>query len=93
MSRAFLIAILIMAALVALSVSAMNAGNVHIELAFVRFSGPLGVILVVTFAIGLLAGIGWQARWVSQLLAERGKLRRALRIAESKARAEAASHK
>jgi uncharacterized integral membrane protein len=88
MSRFFFMLILVMAALVAVLVTAMNAGRVEVELAFARLSSPLGVALIVAFAAGLLAGLAWQVKWVAQLLSERGRLRRALRIAESKARKE-----
>jgi uncharacterized integral membrane protein len=88
MSRFFLILLLVAAALLALVVSAMNASRVEIELAFGRLVTPLGVALVVAFTLGLLAGLAWQVKWVTQLLAERGRLRRALRLAESRARKE-----
>ena len=92
MSRFLFIAVLIAAALLALIVSAMNASRVDIELAFARIASPLGIALVVAFTIGLLAGLFWQLKWIAQLLAERGRLRRALRIAESKARKGISSH-
>jgi uncharacterized integral membrane protein len=93
MSRFLLILLLLAAALIALSVSAMNGARVDIELAFVRFASPLGVALIVSFAVGLLAGLAWQLKWVAQLLTERGRLRRALRLAEAKARGEGTTHK
>jgi uncharacterized integral membrane protein len=83
---------LIAAALLAILISAMNASPVEIELAFARLASPLGVALVVAFALGLLVGLVWQLKWVARLLNERGRLRRALRIAEEKARAQAGSH-
>ena len=91
MSRFLLILTLLIAALIAISVSAMNGGRVSIELAFIQFASPLGVALVVSFAVGLLAGLAWQVKWVAELLAERGRLRRALRLAESKARGQTTS--
>jgi uncharacterized integral membrane protein len=80
---------LILAALVALFVSAMNQQAVEIELAFARLGSPLGFALVIAFVIGLLAGLMWRISWVAELLSERGRLRRALRIAESRVRADA----
>jgi uncharacterized integral membrane protein len=74
--------------LLAILVTAMNVGRVEVELAFARITSPLGIALVVAFTVGLLAGLAWQVKWVTQLLNERGRLRRALRIAESKARTE-----
>ena len=88
MSRFFLIVVLVLAGLLALLVSAMNASRVEIELAFARIASPLGLALVVAFTIGLLAGLAWQVKWVAELLSERGRLRRALRLAEAKARSE-----
>jgi uncharacterized integral membrane protein len=76
-----------LAALLALLISAMNAGRVDIELAFLRIATPLGLALVVAFVIGLLAGLFWRIYWVAELLDERGRLRRALRAAETRARA------
>jgi uncharacterized integral membrane protein len=90
MARFLFILVLLSAVLLALLVSAMNASRVEIELAFARIASPLGVALVVAFTIGLLAGLAWQIKWVTQLLSERGRLRKALRIAEAKARSESA---
>lgn len=89
MSRFFFLLSLVLAALLAVLVSAMNLDRVGIELAFVRFTTPLGLALVLAFAAGLLAGLFWQLYWVAELLSERGRLRRALRLAESQARAAA----
>jgi uncharacterized integral membrane protein len=86
MSRIFFLFCLLVIAAVAIVVSALNAAPVDIELAFARFSSPLGVALVVTFTLGMLAGLFWRLRWIAQLLRERGRLRRALRIAEDRLR-------
>ncbi|HWK73119.1 MAG TPA: hypothetical protein VNQ81_02535 [Povalibacter sp.] len=90
MRRFLFLASLALAVLLALLVSAMNSGRVEIELAFGRVVAPLGVGLVVAFTVGLLAGLAWRVYWVAELLSERGRLRRALRQAEAKARAAAA---
>ncbi|MET0986260.1 MAG: lipopolysaccharide assembly protein LapA domain-containing protein [Steroidobacteraceae bacterium] len=76
----------IVAAFLALLVTALNPGPVALELAVVQFSAPLGFALVLVFVLGLLAGMLWRVRWVAELLGERGRLRRALRLAESRAR-------
>jgi uncharacterized integral membrane protein len=80
---------LIAAALLALLVTAMNPDPVAFKLAVVRFDAPLGFALVIVFVLGLLAGMLWRVRWVAELLGERGRLRRALRLAESRARTNA----
>jgi uncharacterized integral membrane protein len=91
MRRFLFRASIVLAGLLALLISAMNGGHVEIELAFARFSSPLGLTLVFAFAIGLIVGLAWQIHWVSELLNERGRLRRALRLAEANARSSAAA--
>jgi uncharacterized integral membrane protein len=90
MSRVFFYFTVALAALVALFVSAMNVDRVEVELAFLRIATPLGLALVVAFVAGLVAGLIWRVYWVAELLNERGRLRRALRLAEQRARAAAA---
>ena len=90
MSRLLFRLSLIVAALVALFISAMNQDVVDLELAFVRLRSPVGLALVVSFVVGLLAGLMWRISWVAELLSERGRLRRALRVAEARVRSEAA---
>ena len=82
-SRLFFLLTLIIAALLALLVTAMNAAPADIELAFLHVSAPLGVALVVAFTVGMLAGLFWRAHWIAQLLSERGRMRRALKVAGS----------
>lgn len=86
MSRFLFVLSLIAAGVTAIIVTAMNTLDVDIELAFARVTSPLGLSLVFTFTLGLLAGLFWRLRWISQLLNERGRLRRALRVAEDQAR-------
>lgn len=93
MRRFLFLGSLTLAVLLALLVSAMNSGRVEIELAFGRMVAPLGVALVIAFAVGLLAGLAWRVYWVAELLSERGRLRRELRLAESKVRAAAADER
>jgi uncharacterized integral membrane protein len=91
MSRFLFRASLVLAALIALFVSAMNQELVAIELAFLKVRSSLGLALVVAFVVGLVAGLFWRIAWVAELLAERGKLRRALRVAETRVRIEVAA--
>ncbi len=92
MSRFLFRLSLVLAALIALFVTAMNQERVAIELAFLKLRSSVGLALVIAFVIGLLAGLFWRVAWVAELLSERGKLRRALRIAEARVRAEASSN-
>jgi uncharacterized integral membrane protein len=91
MSRFLFRASLVLAAFIALFVSAMNQEAVAIELAFLKVRSSLGLALVVAFVVGLLAGLFWRIAWVAELLSERGKLRRALRVAETRVRSDAAA--
>ena len=91
MSTFFFRLSLVLAALVALFISAMNQEIVNLELAFVQLRSPVGVALVIAFVVGLLAGLMWRIAWVAELLSERGRLRRALRVAEARVRSEAAA--
>ena len=91
MSRTLFLLSIALAAFLALLVTAMNGGRVEVELAFVRVGAPLGLALVIAFTVGMLAGLAWRGYWVGELLTERGRLRRAIRLLESQARAAAAS--
>jgi len=86
MKRLGFILLLAVLALLALLFGAMNNDRVPLELAFLRFNAPIGLALVVAFATGMLLGVLWRVAWVADLLTERGRLRRALRIAEARAR-------
>ena len=87
MSRFLFRASLVFAALIALIVTAMNQEPVAIELAFLKFRSTTGLALVIAFVLGLIAGLFWRVAWVAELLRERSKLRRALRVAEEQVRA------
>jgi uncharacterized integral membrane protein len=87
MTRILFMLSVALAALLALLIASMNPERVDVELAFARLTTPLGLALVVAFVAGLLAGIFWRVYWVAELLSERGRLRRALRLAEARARA------
>jgi uncharacterized integral membrane protein len=91
MTRILFLVALVLAALTSVVVSALNVTRVEVELAFVRITTPLGVALVAAFTVGLLAGLLWRGRWMAQLLSERGRLRRELRLAEVRVRQAAAA--
>lgn len=86
MAQVKLIALLSLAFVLALLCVALNPNLVLIELGVVTIQMRQGVILIVALIIGLLLGVMLQAKWIAQLLAERGRLRRALKAAETKLR-------
>ncbi len=92
MKRLALIGLLVLLAGAALVFAILNPGRFPLELGLVRISAPIGVALVGAFAAGMLLGVLWRVSWVASLLGERGRLRRALRLAEAEARAAGRSH-
>ena len=85
MTRFLFRSCLVIAASIAIAVAVLNGGEVAIELAFARLKSPLGLALVVSFVLGLVAGLSWQMLWIGRLLRERSRLRRAVRVADGKA--------
>lgn len=80
---AVVVALLLMLA-AAILFTALNQQSFEIDLAFGRFVVSSGFALLVAFAAGLLAGALWRSTWIARLLAERGRLRNALRLAEAR---------
>lgn len=68
----------------ALLFTALNAERFSVDLAFARVETSAGLALILAFTAGLLLGVLWRSIWVARLLAERGRLRLALRLAESR---------
>jgi len=87
MARGKFFAVLVVVMLAALIFTALNPQIVQVELAFVQLHMRLGVMLVIALALGLLLGIFVKGLWVAELLSERGRLRRALKAAETQVRA------
>ena len=77
---------LVLAFLVVLAMlfTALNQQLFQVDVAFLEFEVSSGLALLIAFAAGLLAGAFARARWVAELLAERGRLRQALRLAEAR---------
>jgi uncharacterized integral membrane protein len=68
--------------LLAMLFVALNRQLFDVDIAFASFEVSSGLALLIAFAAGLLAGALARSRWVAELLAERGRLRQALRLAE-----------
>ena len=80
---AVVVALLLLLA-VATLFTALNQQSFEIDLAVGRFAVSSGLALLIAFAAGLLAGALWRSTWIARLLAERGRLRNALRLAETR---------
>ena len=70
--------------LTAILFAALNQQRFAVDVAFVRFEVSSGLALLITFCSGLLAGALWRSTWIARLLTERGRLRHALRLAETR---------
>jgi len=82
--RVTLIVALLLLLAAAILFTALNQQRFEIDVAFGRFVVSSGLALVIAFAAGLVAGALWRSTWIARLLAERGRLRHALRLAESR---------
>jgi uncharacterized integral membrane protein len=70
--------------LAAILFTALNQQRFEVDVAFLRFEVSSGLALIIAFTAGLLAGAWWRSNWIARLLAERGRLRNALRLAETR---------
>ena len=92
MGRKKFLLLLIIALLTTVLFTALNPQSIQLELAFVQLPVRLGVALMIATALGLTLGVLVRGLWVAELLRERGRLRRALKAAEAKARSLAAAN-
>ena len=82
--RAAVVAALLLLLAAAILFTALNQQRFEVDIAFARFTVSSGLALLIAFAAGLLAGALWRSTWIARLLAERGRLRHALRLAEGR---------
>ena len=80
---AYVSAVVLLFAL-ALIFTALNPQEFDVDVGVGRFDVSAGLALLIAFAAGLLAGALWRSSWIARLLAERGRLRHALRLAETR---------
>jgi len=62
----------------------LNQQRFEIDIGIARFGVSSGLALLIAFSAGILAGAVWRSAWIARLLAERGRLRNALRLAEAR---------
>jgi uncharacterized integral membrane protein len=77
--------------LLAMLFTSLNQQSFDVDVAFAKFEVSSGLALLIAFSAGLFSGSFSRSRWVAELLAERGRLRRALRMAEGRLAAGAAA--
>jgi|GEM_PF-899890 len=90
MGRTRFFLLLLTVAILAMLFVVLNRTVVAVELALFNLNLPLGLALIIATATGIVVGVLMRGRWVAELLAERGRLRRALKLAEASARTQAA---
>ena len=63
--------------------TALNTGQIELDLGFFKHSYPISMAIAVTFVLGVLFGMLCMTAFVFRLINERRQLRRALRVSES----------
>ena len=83
LKRAGLIVLIIILFAAMFTFTALNTGQVSLDLGFFEHSYPISVALAVTFVFGILFGMLCMTAFVFRLITERRALRRSLRVSES----------
>jgi len=82
--RIAFISVVVLLAVLAVLFTALNRQSFDVDLLIAQVPVSSGLALLIAFAAGLLAGALWRSNWIARLLAERGRLRHALRLAEAR---------
>jgi uncharacterized membrane protein YciS (DUF1049 family) len=82
--RAAVVCAVLLLVAAAVLFTALNQQHFEVDVAVARFGVSSGLALLIAFAAGLLAGALWRSAWIARLLADRGRLRNALRLAEAR---------
>ena len=82
--RVAFISSIVLLLLLAVLFTALNRQSFDVDVLMARFTVSSGLALLIAFAAGLLAGALVRSHWIALLLAERGRLRKALRLAEGR---------
>ena len=83
LKRIGLLVLIVIIAVAMATFTAINTGDIYIDLAFAEFTKPLPLVLTITFALGWLFGILCMGIFALKLANERRVLRRSLRLSES----------
>ena len=63
--------------------TALNTGEIHLDLAFFEGTYPISITLAATFAFGVVFGMLCMTAFLFRLIRERRMLQRSLRMTES----------
>ncbi len=83
LKRAGLVILILVLFVTMFTFTALNTGEIALDLAFFEGTYPISVVLAVTFVIGVLFGMLCMTAFVFRLINERRTLRRSLRMTES----------
>lgn len=83
LKRAGLIIVVVLLFVLMFTFTALNTGNIEMDLGFTRQSFPIAVAFTCTFILGILFGMLCMTAFVLRLINERRMLRRSLRMSES----------
>ena len=81
--RIGLIILIVVLFVVVFTFTALNTGQVELDLGFFKRSYPVSVAFAATFGLGILFGMLCMTAFVFRLINERRVLRRALQVSES----------
>ena len=83
LKRAGLIVLIIVLFAVMFTFTALNTGQVQLDLGFFERSYPISVAFAATLVLGIIFGMLCMTAFVFRLINERRTLRRSLRVSES----------
>lgn len=83
LKRTGLVVLIVVLFVAMFTFTALNTGEIALDLAFFEGNYPISVVLAVTFMIGVLFGMLCMTAFVFRLINERRTLRRSLRMTES----------
>jgi putative membrane protein len=81
--RVALVILIVVLFVIMFTFTALNTGEIDLDLAFFEGRYPISITLATTFVFGVLFGILCMTVFVFKLINERRALRRSLRMSES----------
>ena len=83
LKRIGLVVLIVFLFAVMFTFTALNTGDIEIDLGFFKRTWPVSVAIAGTFVLGMIAGMLCMTAFVFRLINERRSLRRSLRVSES----------
>ena len=83
LKRVGLIVLILVLFVAMFTFTALNTGEIQLDLAFFEGTYPISVALAATFVVGVIFGMLCMTAFVFRLINERRLLRRSLRMSES----------